>query len=342
MDRLRVPVLMDTNGNLFSRPLASNLIGFLVSRISCTICGDHVRVRDSLHTSCDHYYCRGCVVDLVETFTRDESLYPLRCCQQPIPPENITTFVPYRLQILFTAKSREFGTPSQRRVYCAVPTCSAFLGSSEGVAAASTLPCPTCRGVTCVSCKQPGHPNEACKEDPAAQLTQELRELASSELWQTCPGCNAIVELEQGCYHMTCRCRTEFCYLCAVRWKKCGCKQWDEDRLVARARRQAENELGAGFRAAQPAVFERRVEERRRELRDNHDCVRHNWQYRQGGGQCEGCFFRLRDYLLVWCSIFGSILWLTVPPIFRSAEIVLFLYVFGVHATASRTGVLCH
>lgn len=225
------------------------------------------------------------------------------------------TFISSRLQTLFTAKSREFGTPSQRRVYCAVPTCSAFLGSSEGVAAASTLPCTKCRGVTCVSCKQPGHPNEACKEDPAAQLTQELRELASSELWQTCPGCNAIVELEQGCYHMTCRCRTEFCYLCAVRWKKCRCKQWDEDRLVARARRQAENELGAGFRVAQPAVFERRVEERRRELRDNHDCVAHNWQFRQGGGQCEGCFFRLPQYLLVWCSTFGFILWLTVPPI---------------------------
>ncbi|EDR00737.1 uncharacterized protein LACBIDRAFT_312942 [Laccaria bicolor S238N-H82] len=308
-------------------------------RISCTICGEQVRVRDSLHTPCDHFYCRGCVVDLVETFTRDESLYPLRCCQQPIPPENIMTFVSSRLQILFTAKSREFGTPSQRRIYCAVPTCSAFLGSSEGVPAASTFPCPKCRGLTCVYCKQPGHPNEACKEDPAAQLTQELRALASSEHWQTCPGCNAIVELEQGCYHMTCRCRTEFCYLCAVRWKECPCVQWDEGRLLAAARRQARNELGARFPAVQPAVFERRVEERRRELRDNHDCVRHNWQFRQGGGRCEGCSFTLRDYLLIWYPLFGFILRLTIPPTFRFAQIVLFLYVFGVHATASRTGV---
>ena len=38
-----------------------------------------------------------------------------------------------------------------------------------------------------------------------------------------------------GCYHMTCRCRRQFCYLCARTWKTCHCSQWDEKRLYGRA-----------------------------------------------------------------------------------------------------------
>jgi hypothetical protein len=45
-----------------------------------------------------------------------------------------------------------------------------------------------------------------------------------------------VVELAQGCYHMTCRCRAEFCYLCSKPWKNCPCPQWDERRLLVEAR----------------------------------------------------------------------------------------------------------
>jgi len=52
--------------------------------------------------------------------------------------------------------------------------------------------------------------------------------------------CRFFVELEVGCYHMTCRCGHEFCYLCTSRWKTCSCPQWDEGRLLQQARRQVE------------------------------------------------------------------------------------------------------
>jgi hypothetical protein len=39
------------------------------------------------------------------------------------------------------------------------------------------------------------------------------------------------VELSTGCFHMTCRCKAQFCYLCAARWKSCACVQWNERRL---------------------------------------------------------------------------------------------------------------
>ena len=38
-----------------------------------------------------------------------------------------------------------------------------------------------------------------------------------AQQWRRCPGCHAIVELTQGCNHIKCLCKKEFCF-------KCGCK----------------------------------------------------------------------------------------------------------------------
>lgn len=243
-------------------------------RVACTVCNDYIRFQECLHTSCDHHYCRDCIISLVEAFTRDESLFPLRCCQQPIPPEQASTFLNARLRSLFDVKLREFGTPAQTRVYCVLPTCSAFLGSSEAVAAFTAIRCPQCQSLTCSSCKQAGHDAGDCSENATVK---ELKALALAEHWQTCPGCHAIVELQHGCYHMTCRCHTQFCYLCAVPWKNCGCDQWDDRRLLVAAEQRVENEVGVAVRVEQPLLFRELVQQRARTLHENHECVSHVW-----------------------------------------------------------------
>lgn len=78
-------------------------------------------------------------------------------------------------------------------------------------------------------CKQTTHPGDTCSETTAILA---VRALAKAEKWQTCVGCNAIVELLQGCYHMICRCGAQFCYLCAAPWKQCQCPRWDENRII--------------------------------------------------------------------------------------------------------------
>lgn len=262
--------------------------------MNCIVCGDQTQRRTALQAPCQHVYCPPCVISLITTLTHDESLYPPRCCKQPITLEDIFPLLQPSLLKLFREKIHEFSTPGLNRLYCPSPACSVFIGSSADVS--EGMACPTCGTLACPNCKQAAHPQDNCQENTAIL---EVRALARSEQWQTCPGCMAIVELHQGCYHMTCRCRTQFCYLCAELWKNCTCAHWDEGRLINAAAERVQNEVGVAARLAQPDLFQARVRERAQRLRFDHDCEQHKWRKRDGGGLCGVCSNYLRDYLLV-------------------------------------------
>ncbi|KAK0479892.1 hypothetical protein EDD18DRAFT_1206739 [Armillaria luteobubalina] len=260
----------------------------------CVICGDRLRVQRSFRAPCGDQYCHGCLRDLVQASINDESLYPVRCCGRPLVEGDFLPLLSFVLRSRFQIKSRELGTPAMSRVYCQNPICSAFLGSSEG--RDGDMVCTACGTAVCPSCKQNAHRGENCVENAAIQ---DLHALARDKQWQTCPGCHSIIELNHGCYHMTCRCLTQFCYVCAVPWKNCSCPQWDEDRLYITAQRRVEEEMGPRATAAAPDIFQREVAARAEQLRSNHDCVRHSWRRRNGGATCEECNWYLRDFLLV-------------------------------------------
>ncbi|KAG1865174.1 hypothetical protein C8R48DRAFT_797875, partial [Suillus tomentosus] len=263
------------------------------SRVECVICGDLVRRSQSFNAPCSHFYCRGCLVYLVEASTRDETLHPVRCCHQPLPVANFLPLLSSDLRSHFQEKSAEFTTTPTSRIYCPNQICSKFLGSSSG--RKSEIVCTSCGTRVCSACKNRAHLFEDCAEN--AQ-TSVVKTLASQMGWQTCPGCHAIVELFQGCYHMTCRCSTQFCYLCAALWKTCDCRQWDDQRLLDDAERRVYNEFGAREAAARPEIFVDRVYQRMTELEDNHECLAHRWVYRHGGGYCEECHDNLRTFLM--------------------------------------------
>lgn len=196
------------------------------TRVDCVNCGDSCRDHEALNSPCGHYHCSDCLVALVEAFVRDESLFPLRCCQDPISIDEVLPNLTLELRILFQRKHAEFSILPKNRVYCSIFTCSTFLGSSEDFV--SKIGCPSCLVDTCPQCKELAHPGEGCEVKASLKALQEL---AKNQKWQTCPGCHALVELSMGCYHMTCRCSTQFCYLCAAPWKTCTCVRWIERRL---------------------------------------------------------------------------------------------------------------
>ena len=204
------------NGRLSWR--FNNICLCTFSRVNCIICHELCRYFEMFKTPCNHDYCRNCLIALVEAFTRDESLFPLRCCQDPIPVAEVLPTLPLALRFLFERKNAEFSILTGDRLYCSNLNCSSFLGSSKGRLSAPAIKCPHCLLNTCPRCKEPAHPGQECGAGA-------LQALAMSRGWQTCPGCKIVVELNKGCNHITCRCRTQFCYLCAARWKTCSCAQ---------------------------------------------------------------------------------------------------------------------
>jgi len=163
--------------------------------------------------------------------TRDETLFPPRCCGKNIPFSRVRPHVSRALIVAFQQKQVEFGT--LKRVYCSSPACSRFLGPvSEGVGdQVYTCPALGCRRRTCAKCRErhSGDQSHVCRPDAGA--TQVL-ELSRASGWARCPGCSHMIELQVGCFHMTCRCETEFCYICRAPWKTCDCPQWYGQRLV--------------------------------------------------------------------------------------------------------------
>ncbi|KIJ04704.1 hypothetical protein PAXINDRAFT_122673, partial [Paxillus involutus ATCC 200175] len=220
---------------------------------TCVICQDRI-FGSEIRAPCGHYYDIVCVTNLFQSATRDETLYPPRCCRQNIPVAQVQPHLPQALFTEFQQKSEEFGT--LQRVYCSSPTCSRFLGPvTEGlfIGRVYDCPAPACTRRTCGRCRgEHSGVTHVCRPDADADQVLTLGRAAG---WSRCPGCSQMIELDVGCFHMTCRCRTEFCYLCQERWKTCPCPQWDERRLfaVAEQRVDARLEAGQGNRAQRAA-----------------------------------------------------------------------------------------
>lgn len=197
----------------------------------CVVCQDPIHGRE-IHAPCGHYYDIDCVTDLFRSATRDETLFPPRCCGKNIPFTRVRSHLSRTFVRSFQEKRAEFST--LKRVYCSSPTCSRFLGPiSEGVFGGRVYTCPEqgCRRRTCGKCREQHSGDRTHVCCPDADATQVL-ELSRASGWARCPGCTHMIELHLGCFHTTCRCGTEFCYLCRAAWKTCACPQWDEQRLV--------------------------------------------------------------------------------------------------------------
>ncbi|RYP15283.1 hypothetical protein DL765_005807 [Monosporascus sp. GIB2] len=199
-------------------------------------CGDRKHFAEFARAPCGHEYCRGCLGRLFEDAMVDETLFPPRCCKQPILLHQNLVFLDADVARRFRSKAVEFSTPN--RTYCHDRRCGAFVPPSryvhdaeDGGSVAATARCGECGARTCTACKGAAHVGD-CPHD--VQLQQVIR-LAREQGWQRCQNCWGMVELNMGCNHMTCRCGFQFCYVCGSRWKTCECEQWDERRLLERA-----------------------------------------------------------------------------------------------------------
>jgi hypothetical protein len=170
----------------------------LSMEFSCIACTDRFPRIAMVTSKCGHRYCADCAKSLFMRSTKDEDLYPPKCCKQPIPLALVAKHMDHDELATFQLASVEFAT--QRRVYCSNVACGKFIIPDNIDASIQRAMCSNCGTETCSLCTNGYHSGSDCPDDPAIRQT---RELARSQGWQTCQACNRVVQLRSGCNHMT-------------------------------------------------------------------------------------------------------------------------------------------
>jgi len=164
----------------------------------CVACQETKRFFDVIRAPCQHEYCRDCIEDLIRHSMIEESLFPPRCCRQPIPIPSVAVRLLVSSQLIneFLEKKIEIETPN--RTYCYRLPCSAFIPTAS--ISDDIGECAQCHVRTCTHCKGQAHGGD-CHADVALEQTLDV---ARTEGWQRCFTCRAMVELNTGCNYMTC------------------------------------------------------------------------------------------------------------------------------------------
>lgn len=182
---------------------------------------------------------------MINQATTDESKMPPRCCTQPIPGSIIKCLLVRDDQQSFLKSVQQFSTPWEKRIFCPNPSCNEFIPPRPKPDPKHPFDviCRECRTRVCTMCKMRAHPlGQDCPND--LQLDQVLR-IGEKSGWRRCYKCRTLVELTQGCTHMTCRCKAQFCYICGAIWDPTiGCPNIcnGEEELERRRREEAERE----------------------------------------------------------------------------------------------------
>lgn len=189
---------------------------------------------------------------------------PPRCCTQPIPGNTIKEILTRVNQQAFLKAVAQFSTPWEARIFCPSAECGEFipLRSKVDPKHPFDVTCRRCRTRVCVMCKRNAHPvGKDCPEDWELQQVLEMGEKSG---WRRCYKCRNLVELAQGCSHVTCRCKAQFCYICGGVWDSTvGCpnvcsgeeelerRRLEEEERLAEA--EAEKVAQAALSAAEAA-----------------------------------------------------------------------------------------
>jgi hypothetical protein len=176
----------------------AEVLGKFSMQFQCANCLNQFPVTLMVAAKCSHRYCIECMKRHFMLSTKDENLFPPRCCKQHIPLSLVSKHLSATELASFELASVEFTTDD--RVYCSNVHCRRFIHPLRIDVGKNRAPCEDCGQNTCSLCKNMYHDFTDCPDDPALR---ETRELARKSGWQTCYNCNRVVILRSGCNHMT-------------------------------------------------------------------------------------------------------------------------------------------
>ena len=195
--------------------------------VECLTCLSDVPASRSAKLACQHRMCHSCLRRIFTLSVTDPQHMPPKCCTADhIPLKHVDRLFDLKFKKTWNRKYQEYTT--KNRIYCPARGCGEWIkpahihvDTSGGANGGRKYgKCTRCRTKVCCTCNGRWHSGRECPKDEA---TARFAEIAKKEGWQRCFNCSATVELKEGCNHMTCRCRAEFCMICGSQWKSCDC-----------------------------------------------------------------------------------------------------------------------
>ena len=241
-------------------------------RITCLTCmADDVPVSKSAKLPCTHRMCHDCLRRIFKLSLTDPAHMPPRCCTTDhIPLKHVDKLFDMKFKVKWNHKFQEYTT--RNRIYCPSRGCGEWIKPAQIIMehGRKVGTCKRCRTRVCCTCNNKMHKSKECPKDEA---TKQFIETAKKEGWQRCYNCSAMVELKEGCNHMTCRCTAEFCMICGLKWKTCDCPWFnynavEADRLFHMNIPQARHAYANGDGRAPLRYQEELGRRREQELRD--------------------------------------------------------------------------
>ncbi|KAI4315978.1 hypothetical protein L6164_023999 [Bauhinia variegata] len=225
-----------------------------IMKETCVICFEDTDA-DKIFSvdDCLHRYYFSCMKKHVEMKLLNGIMAscPHDGCKSEVKLESCKKILAPELVEVISQRIKESAIPVSEKVYCPFPRCSALMSKHEvleytktcfvGAELLGARKCMKCLQFFCINCAVPWHSSMNCHDYKRSNhyLQAEdtkMKSLAASRRWRQCVKCNHIVELAEGCYHITCRCGYEFCYSCGAVWKNkratCSCRIWDERNII--------------------------------------------------------------------------------------------------------------
>jgi hypothetical protein len=218
--------------------------------------------------------CHSCLRRIFTLSVNDPGHMPPRCCtSDEIPLKHVDRLFDTRFKIKWNNKFLEYTT--KNRIYCPTRGCgewirpaNIYVDTSGGANGGRKCgKCGRCKTKVCVACNGRWHTGPDCPKDEASQ---RFAEIAKEQGWQRCFNCSATVELQEGCNHMTCRCKAEFCMICGAKWKSCDCPWFNYTTVLDSNRLPGVNAGAAAPRRYQEERDRIRAQERQDEILARH------------------------------------------------------------------------
>lgn len=173
-----------------------------------------------------HSFCSHCIGLYAQSKIRD-NVFPITCpglrCRVVIQPESCRSIIPVNTFARWEEGSAESAIPNGEKFYCPYKRCSGLFIHDRHEEIVQCI-CPLCKKLFCAKCRVPWHTGRDCDKFQKVEKDREdelkLKLLAEIKKWKECPKCKSIVEKVDGCIHMTCRCKMEFCYVCGGTWSE--------------------------------------------------------------------------------------------------------------------------